>query len=291
MDAANEQNARLRELNQRFAAEINSTRKAAGDAESDAKRSAATASEFVALAKAENAQLKRVNEELSAELAAANKATEAARAAAREKATAGEGGGVGRLLSGEAGGAKLLHELAVELAEVIVVALDLAELVPGGGGEHSLIEHHRLARGGGELLVLLGVDRGVASRGGGAVQRAQGRARDGGGRGRLGRRGGDPEPGLGGFRNGSEGRIVAPIAEGGEGSEHRGRPSRSKIGIGRPIAVVGIAGFFVVRLRMRARECAVCTARASPTIPSEVPTGETSETLFRNGSFSRWPTP
>ena len=90
MDAANEQNARLRELNQRFAAEINSTRKAAGDAESDAKRSAATASEFVALAKAENAQLKRVNEELSAELAAANKATEAARAAAREKATAGE---------------------------------------------------------------------------------------------------------------------------------------------------------------------------------------------------------
>ena len=61
----------------------------AGDANSAAEaqraaseREARGAAEFVALAKAENAQLKRLNEELSSELAAAVKATETLVAAA-----------------------------------------------------------------------------------------------------------------------------------------------------------------------------------------------------------------
>ena len=68
LDAANEQNARLRELNAKFIDSLRDSRKITGDAKSAAEaqkaaseREAKGAAGFVALAKAENAQLKRLN--------------------------------------------------------------------------------------------------------------------------------------------------------------------------------------------------------------------------------------
>ena len=72
-----------------FVMELKQSRKSQSDAEAKASAEQRSAREFVGLAKAENAQLRRLNEELSAELQAATKATEAASLAAEDKAHAG----------------------------------------------------------------------------------------------------------------------------------------------------------------------------------------------------------
>ena len=97
LDAANAQNARLRDLNQKFISSLRESRNVGSDAKSAnlAQKTAFEfeqkgAQEFLALAKAEQAQLKRLNEELGAELAASLKATETlVAAAANEQKTAG----------------------------------------------------------------------------------------------------------------------------------------------------------------------------------------------------------
>jgi len=97
LDAANAQNARLRDLNQKFISSLRESRNVGSDAKSAnlAQKTAFEfeqkgAQEFHALAKAEQAQLKRLNEELGAELAASLKATETlVAAAANEQKTAG----------------------------------------------------------------------------------------------------------------------------------------------------------------------------------------------------------
>jgi hypothetical protein len=97
LDAANAQNARLRDLNQKFISSLRESRNVGSDAKSAnlAQKTAFEfeqkgAQEFLALAKAEQAQLKRLNEELGAELAASLKATETlVAAAANEQKTTG----------------------------------------------------------------------------------------------------------------------------------------------------------------------------------------------------------